>query len=304
MSGGPGGSRPRARRPVGARFGGWSYKFPRAGAWVVPQRLSLAPHPLSFDRMSDTDATTPTGGLLLILAHPDDESFFAGAAAARYADAGVRVGLVCATRGHEGSAGQPPLVARDALAAERERELRAACAVVGIAVVAVLDYRDRQLAHAPPAEIRHALVRAIRAERPRVVGTFDPNGVNGHADHIAISRFALDAVTAAADARWAPELGPAHRVGRVVWTPPVDPWAEWRRDTLATLAGVDYVLDVAAWRDRKARALRAHRTQHGSIDRYWFGPHSDEILSTEAFRHGWGVRPEVVPADDLFAGLD
>ena len=253
--------------------------------------------------MTDTDRAAG-GGLLLILAHPDDETFFAGGTAARYAAAGVRVGLVCATRGQAGSAGEPPLVARDALPGQRERELREACAIVGIHVVALLDYHDKQLAAAPPDEIRDALVRAVRAERPRVVGTFDPNGVNGHADHVAISRFAIDAVTAAADPRWRPELGPAHRVRRVVWSPPVVPWVEWRADALARHRGVDYLLDIVPWRERKARALRAHRTQHVSVERYWFGPHSDDILSTEAFRHGWGEAPPAVPADDLFAGLD
>ena len=68
---------------------------------------------------------------------------------------------------------------------------------VGLDVVALLDYEDKQLHAADPDEIRAALVRLLRAERPRVVVTFDPNGLNAHPDHIAISRFALDAVTAA-----------------------------------------------------------------------------------------------------------
>src|SRR5437763_910615 len=151
-------------------------------------------------------------GLLLLLAHPDDESFMAGGTIRALADRGVRVALVCATRGQLGSAGDPPLCARDELPALRERELRAACEILGVAHVEVLDYHDQQLAGAVPNEIRAALVRAVRRERPRVVITFDPNGVNGHADHCAISRFALDAVTAAADDRWLPEAGPAHHV--------------------------------------------------------------------------------------------
>jgi LmbE family N-acetylglucosaminyl deacetylase len=244
-----------------------------------------------------------SGGLLLLLAHPDDESFFAAGVAARCTATGVPVGLVCATRGQAGSAGEPPLVARDALPAERERELRAACAILGIELLALLEYHDRALAAAPGDEIRRALVAAIRAERPRVVGTFDPNGVNGHPDHIAISRFAHDAVAAAADPRWWPELGAPHAVPRVVWTTPVEPWVEWRPEVLARAPGVDYVVDVAGWHDRKAAALRAHRTQHRSIEPYWFGPHSEAVLSTECFRHGLGARPEGLPAGDLFAGL-
>jgi LmbE family N-acetylglucosaminyl deacetylase len=244
------------------------------------------------------------GGLLLILAHPDDETFFAGGAAARYTDAGVRVALVCATRGQAGSAGTPPLVSRDELPARRERELRDACAELGIALLDVLDYRDRELASAPEDGIRAALVRAVRAERPRVVGTFDPNGHNSHPDHVAISRFALDAVTAAADARWSPELGAAHRVRRVVWTPPVDPWDEWRHDALARTRGVDYLLDVSpcasARRGRSEHTARSTRASTGTgsarrARRRW---------ASRRTATGGGEPPPQLPADDLFAGID
>jgi LmbE family N-acetylglucosaminyl deacetylase len=243
-------------------------------------------------------------GLLLLLAHPDDESFMIAGTARALVDRGVPVSIVCATRGQRGSAGDPPLTTIDGLPAVRESELRAACAILGIAPVELLDYQDQHLAEAPPEEIRASLVRAIRRERPRVVVTFDPNGVNGHVDHVAISRFALDAVTAAADARWLADAGPAHRVARVVWPSPVEPWAEWRPRALAECPGVDFVIDTTRTRDAKAAALRAHRTQHQGIDRLWLAPAaSAEIMSTETFRLGWGVPLGTRPAADLFEGL-
>jgi len=245
-----------------------------------------------------------SNGLLLILAHPDDESFMAAGTIRTLADRGVRVALVCATRGDQGSAGDPPLCTRDALPARREQELRDACAILGVASVEILAYRDKQLAQAPFDEVRASLVSTIRRERPRVVVTFDPHGVNGHPDHVAISAFALDAVTAAADDRWLPASGAPHRVQRIVWPGAIEPWAEWRRDALARTAGVDFVIDTEAGRDAKARALRAHRTQWGSIaPRFFDRPASDEILSTETFRLGWGVPPNARPATDLFDGL-
>ena len=228
----------------------------------------------------------------------------AGGTIARLSDGGARVALVCATRGQAGSAGDPPLVSRDALAAERERELRAACALLGVAAVTVLDHVDRQLADAPTEAVRTAFVAAIRAERPQVVLTFDPDGVNRHPDHVAVSRFALDAVTAAADPRWYPALGAAHRVRRVVWPSPVEPWTEWDPARLARCPGVDVVSEVRGWADRKAAALRAHRTQHPSIDHYWFAPgRPADVLAVESFRLGWGEPFPARPADDLFAGL-
>jgi LmbE family N-acetylglucosaminyl deacetylase len=167
--------------------------------------------------------------------------------------------------------------------------------------VTVLDERDRALGDADPEAMRRALVAAVRAERPDVVLTFDPNGVNGHPDHVAIARFALDAVTAAADARWYPELGPAHRARRVVWPSPALHWEEWRPAVLAGTAGVDVLCEVGAFRAQKRAALEAHRTQHESIARHWWAA-PPEALDVETFRVGWGA-PAPPGAGDLFDGL-
>lgn len=247
--------------------------------------------------------------LLLLLAHPDDESFLAGGTVACLAAEGRPAGLVCATRGQAGSLGDPPLATRNTIAQVREGELRDACAVLGLDLVALLDYDDRRLGEADPEAIRRTLVGHLRREQPRVVVTFDPNGVTRHPDHIAISRFALDAVTAAADPRWAPELGAAHRVRRVVWSPPVNPWEEWRPERLAALGGVDYVIDTRAQAARKEAALAAHRTQQGSSVRpVWYDAAARtgagaRVFDHECFRHAWGEPPPRVPAADLFEGL-
>lgn len=247
--------------------------------------------------------------LLLLLAHPDDESFMCAGTAAALAAAGRPAGLVCATRGQQGALGDPPLATRATVAAVREGELRAACAILGIDVLAVLDYEDKRLGEADPEAIRATLVGHLRRERPRVVVTFDPNGINRHPDHVAISRFALDAVTAAADPRWLPALGPAHRVRRVVWPAPVEPWGEWRPERLAAAGGVDYLVDTRAYAGRKEAALAAHGTQQGSIRRVWYDEAARagagrRVFDAECFRHGWGEAPPGVPAVDLFAGLD
>lgn len=250
--------------------------------------------------------------LLLLLAHPDDESFFIAGTAACLAAAGRPAGLVCATRGQAGALGPndaPPLATRETIGAVREQELRDACAAIQLDLVALLDYQDKQLAEADPDEIRTTLVRLIRAERPRVVATFDPNGITRHPDHIAISRFTSDAVPAAADPRWAPELGPAHRVRRVVWPSPAEPWTEWRPERLAALGGVDYVVDVAAHAAQKEAALSAHRTQQGSVRPLWYDRADQSgagrrVFDVETFRHAWGDPPPRVPASDVFEGLD
>ena len=248
------------------------------------------------------DAMAPT--LLLVFAHPDDETFLAGGTACKYSAEGVTVVLATATGGEAGKAGDPPLCTREELPALRETELRRAAALVGIANLELLGYRDRDLAAAPPDRIREQLVTLIRRNCPAVVLTFDPNGANLHPDHVAISRFASDAVTAAADPRWFPASGPPHVVGRLAWVPGRRPWQLVREPDIAACPGVDFVIDVSAWRDRKAAALRAHATQHQSAERNFFSqPDCDRLLGVEVFRQAVGPRLPRRPLGDLFDGL-
>ena len=242
--------------------------------------------------------------MLFIFAHPDDESFSGVGTAMKYGSAGVRTVLVTATRGERGKCGDPPVCASEELPACRERELREAVRIAGLDEAHVLDYRDRELADAPPDEIGRTLVSRIRRLRPAVVATFDANGFNVHPDHVAISRFASAAIASAGDPRWWPEVGAPHVVPRLIWTPPIPPWEAASSDGLETRAGIDFMIDIAAWRDRKAAALRAHRTQHLSIDRYFFNqPNVDRILSLECWRQAWGPPLPERPSKDVFRGL-
>ena len=242
--------------------------------------------------------------ILFSFAHPDDESFSGAGTAMKYAASGARTVLVTATRGEQGKAGDPPICSPEELPARREHELREAGAIIGFDELHLLDYRDRELADAPPAEIRRSLVELVRRVRPDVVATFDPNGFNLHADHVAMSRYTSDAVAAAADPRWHPEAGEPHVVSRLVWTPLFPPWEAARCESLAEKASADFVIDIAPWKERKAAALRAHRTQHLPIDKYFFQqPDLDRILAVEIWRQAWGPSLPTRPSSDLFEGL-
>jgi len=242
--------------------------------------------------------------ILLVFAHPDDESFVAAGLSRRYADSGAHVALVTATRGEAGSRGDPPLCAEEELPALRESELREAAGLLGISDIHLLGYHDKCLADAPPERVREQLVAIIRRHRPQVVVTYDPNGGHGHADHVAISRFTMDAVSAAADPRWHPTIGDAHLVQRVLWTPPVLAWDDPAPTTMDAEPGVDFLLDISRQREAKAAALRAHRTQHRSTGRWIFDkPRADEILAIETVRQGFGASLPAVPLDDVFAGI-
>lgn len=238
--------------------------------------------------------------LLFCFAHPDDESFSGAGTAMRYAAAGARIVLVTATLGQRGKCGDPPVCRPEEIEATRERELREAARIIGFDALHLLGYRDRELADAPSQEVRRALVSIIRREKPEVIFTFDPHGFNRHPDHVAISCFASDAAAAAADPRWHPESGEPHHVTRILWTPPRPPWEAVQREHAERSPGADFLIDVSPWQDRRVAALRAHRTQHQSIDRYFFDqPDLDRILATEIWRHGHGPALTERPVHDL-----
>ena len=242
--------------------------------------------------------------LLFVFAHPDDESFSGAGTAMKYAAAGARTVLVTATLGQRGKCGDPPVCRPEELEQVRERELREAARIIGFDEVHLLGYRDRELADAPPDAVRRALVQIIRAVRPDVALTFDPNGFNVHPDHVAVSRFTSDAIAAAQDPRFHPDSGAPHAVRRLLWTPPISPWDAANDPRLDAHAGVDFLIEVSNWKEQRIAALRAHRTQHLSIDRYFFQqPDVERIVSTEAWRLAWGGTLTRRPATDIADGM-
>ena len=125
--------------------------------------------------------------ILGVFAHPDDEVFVAGGTVAKYAAAGAEVMIVSATRGQAGQIRDARVATRKTLADVRERELREACAILGVRHVSCLDYQDGKLAEVDPDALVAAVVDILRAFAPDVVITFGEDGAYGHPDHIAIS---------------------------------------------------------------------------------------------------------------------
>ncbi len=120
--------------------------------------------------------------MLVILAHPDDESFAVGGTLAKYAHQDVQVILLCATRGEAGIDGAKPEEAGDI----RERELRKAAEHLGIEVY-FLGYLDGELAQTKPEALMETIACWIDLVQPQVILTFGPEGVSGHPDHVTIS---------------------------------------------------------------------------------------------------------------------
>jgi LmbE family N-acetylglucosaminyl deacetylase len=157
--------------------------------------------------------------LLLVLAHPDDESLGMGSTVARYAREGVEVHLLTATRGERGwfgdEASNPGLAGLGKL---RESELMAAARVLGIKTVTLLDYIDGDLDQAPVDKIVAEIAGHVRRVKPQLVVTFGPDGGYGHPDHIAISQFTTAALVCSADSTFTESSGlPPHAVSKLYY---------------------------------------------------------------------------------------
>jgi LmbE family N-acetylglucosaminyl deacetylase len=238
--------------------------------------------------------------LLFIGAHPDDETFLFGGTLAKYAEEGAQITIVCATRGERGKTGD--LCSGDDLPRVREKELFKACEALGVRDVRFLSYIDKELSKAPIEQIRRELAEAIRSTTPQIVLTFDPNGMNQHTDHLAISRFVSDAVSAAADPRWYPEM-PPHAITRLLWPAPIIAYKQAETPELHAHFGVDFLIDTRPWWRKKEAAICAHATQLPGLRKLFFERGSiEETLSVEALRIGYGARPENLPGRDLFEG--
>jgi LmbE family N-acetylglucosaminyl deacetylase len=156
--------------------------------------------------------------LMEIFAHPDDESLGTGGTLVKYAAEGIETYLVTATRGEHGWWGsEADYPGPEALGGIRETELRSAAQVLGLREVIFLDYVDGELDTAPAQEVIARLAAHIRRIRPDVVVTFNPDGVYGHPDHIAISQLATAAIIAAADASYADNGQAPHRVSKLYY---------------------------------------------------------------------------------------
>lgn len=180
----------------------------------------------------------PARRLLLVHAHPDDESINNGATMARYAAEGALVTLVTCTLGEEGEVIPPALAHHaadrdDTLGPYRRGELAAAMKELGVTDHRFLGgagrYRDSGMMGAEQnrrpgafwaADVDEAaghLVDVIREVRPQVLVTYDPDGGYGHPDHIQTHRVATRAAELAADAAYRPGAAAPHAVAKVYW---------------------------------------------------------------------------------------
>ncbi|MEW2591718.1 N-acetyl-1-D-myo-inositol-2-amino-2-deoxy-alpha-D-glucopyranoside deacetylase [Micromonospora aurantiaca] len=286
--------------------------------------------------------TLPDRRLLLVHAHPDDESIGTGATMAHYAATGAHVTLVTCTLGEEGEIHVPALAQlcaaeADQLGGYRIGELAAACAALGVTDHRFLGgagrYRDSGMMGLATNEHPRAfwqadldtaagyLVEVIREVRPQVLVTYDPDGFYGHPDHIQAHRVAMRAVELAAAEGIAPAKVYWTAMPRSVLDAGLETFTESSDNPFAGIESADELpfgtpdAEIAARIDgtdqhaAKEAAMRAHATQIPANS--WLysiaGNFGGEFMGVEYFTLAVGEKgPGTGPygwEDDLFAGI-
>ncbi len=192
--------------------------------------------------MSDS----PAQRLLLVHAHPDDETIGTGATMAKYVAEGRGVTLITCTGGEMGEILVPELEhlaadRDDKLAEHRRGELDEAMRILGVTDHRFLGgfghFRDSGMEwhddgyaipgrHVPENAFWHAdlttaanlLVEVIREVRPQVLVTYDQFGMYGHPDHIQAHRVAMYAAQLAAVPSYRRDLGEPWEIAKIYWS--------------------------------------------------------------------------------------
>ena len=217
---------------------------------------------VAIDAVADADPGTPT--LMVVVAHPDDETFGCGSVLAHATAHGWRSVVVCATRGELGEPAPGSRLRPEQLPEAREAELRTACRVLGVGRVELLGHLDSgmtgppaagSLVAADPARLRDQLAALVDEVRPDIVVTLD--GGDGHRDHAAVR----DATLAALDrVHHRPLRTYLHCLPRSLMTELTGLPIGTPDDEITT------VVDVASLLDRRGQAIRAHASQLPPFD--------------------------------------
>ena len=243
--------------------------------------------------------------LLCVVAHPDDETLFAGGTLAMLGARGVAVHILSATRGEGGEVGDPPICTREELGRVRESELRCAAAALGARSVEFLDYVDPFSAsvdqifpfEADPEEFEGRLVDVVDRLRPGVVLTHGSQGEYGHPGHLLVHQNSLA----------------AHRAIRVSSISPVPALYTFS----AAIPGVEdpgfnetdpahVIVDITPWLEVRSAAAACHRTQHATQHADFFCSQAestdkqDDVRPQESLHRLW---PGTGPHATMFADI-
>ncbi len=280
--------------------------------------------------------------LLLVHAHPDDETINNGVTMAKYAVEGVHVTLVTCTRGEEGEVLVESLKnlasdKDDKLGDHREIELKDAMIELGISDFRFLGspnkkWRDSGMIGAPQNERKdvfwqsnldeaaNELVKVILEIKPQVMITYDEFGGYGHPDHIKAHQVAMRAAEISANQGWQITKIYWNTMPRSVLQTSIDKMKEVGSEFFGAESADDMpfakddelvtsVVKAQEYVPQKLAAMKAHATQI-SVDGPFFALSNNLGLSVWADEYYTLVKGKIAPPFDengreldIFAGV-
>ena len=279
--------------------------------------------------------------LLAIHAHPDDESSKGAGTMAKYSSEGVRVVLLCATRGEEGDILNPRMDKpgiKEKMPELREAELETAGDILGVEKIYQLGYRDSGMPendsnnhpnafwNADPEEAVGRMVAIIRAERPEIVLSYDEARGYDHPDHVRVWEWGRRAFQEAGNPERFPDAGEPWQPSRLFFfatfskqrmqilheaaksrgiDSPFGGWLENWDEIGFEDPRIDTRVDVSDFIELRSKALLAHATQIDP-ESFWFAVPDDlqkEVYPWEDYTLDQSATDSSPPKDDLFEGL-
>ncbi len=228
---------------------------------------------------TSTSTSTRKRTLLGVWAHPDDETFMSAGLILDHVARGDRVVIVTATLGDHGT-DDPRHWPPARLAARRSHELRRSMAVLGVDEIHVLGFEDGDCLSGDGTEAISGHIDIIRPDR---IVTFGPEGMTGHPDHIAVSRWATDAWrSSASDAElWYATVTPDFHDRWDVVNDRVGFWYPNCERPSTPIDDLSHRIELTGERAHtKLAALRAHRSQTERIER---------LIGERAMREWWSI---------------
>jgi LmbE family N-acetylglucosaminyl deacetylase len=268
--------------------------------------------------------------ILAVFAHPDDETFGPGGTLAKYASKGVSVHLLTATKGEMGKSNLKPGMDASNLGEIRKNELVTAASILGIEKVDFLGFKDGELRQNIYHDLGKKIIEKIIEFDPQVVITYEPRGISGHLDHVAISFITtwafLQARKIKAEQVKAGKLSNEVKAGKLSNEVKAGKLSNEVKagklyyyclpEKLTAKRGQDYFvyfpqgykdseittyIDIGDFKDIKIKAIKAHKSQIKDVKRL---EKMQDQIGEETFILKYSNFSSVsLPEKDLFAGL-
>lgn len=217
--------------------------------------------------------------LIGVWAHPDDEAYLSAGLMASYTARGDRVVVVTATLGELGTS-DPATWPPERLASRRLVELRAALAAVGVHELHVLGFADGAC---ETEDGTAAIATHIASLRPDIVVTFGPDGMTGHPDHKAVSRWTTNAwsTTRSSAQLWYATVTPVFHDRWGALNRRIGLWADQPEPPNTPQDELCHAVSLSGrLLDTKIAALRAHASQTAPLI---------ELMGEHAYRRWWAT---------------